>query len=462
MQNFYFVFLTIIVLLISLPQFQASDEVSLNVINNSGKNINIFWLSFEGKLVQQSNTFIRNGTKFKISSYKTHKFVLLEDKEEYHPFKSAQLEIPPYEVKCYVNKKENNKNSNIGKLRVDCSTELSRNLNKLSQSITSCRENLEDKDNDNEEVDNEDLFTTCIDTSWKKQKSVKMNQRNTFVELRDRMTSSMMKYYCSSDFSSELTTFSTISINSKNYQINQLHQSKHVRIWLVKDYVSTNECDRLIDEVEDDLISVSEYTKASDNRFASGRSLFFDNEGEYDTQIYNTYERLHELVKTLTGYKMNIEGQEGISVIRYKDGDEYKLHCDGPCGNSESNKELRTGARIATAITYCRVPKKDNGGELVFPNIDLKIPLIERMTVVFSYADGISGIDQEHNTDSDSDLVLRGTQDPNGFTKHAGCPVIDDEKWIFTTWWRHGMTGDGEREWKNFDAHGNRLLKSLK
>ena len=430
-----------------LLQLHANDEVSMSVINHSGKNINIFWLSFDGKLIQQSDTFIRNGTKFKISSYESHTFVLLVDKEEYHPFQSAKLEVPRYEVKCYVNIRGNHTNSNIGKLRVDCSTELTRDLNKLSQSVTSCRQKL-DKEND-------EILSECIDSNWKEQKSLKMKQRNKLVELRDRMTSSMMKYYCSSDFFSEPTTFSpsTISINSKNYQINQLHKSNHARIWLVHDYVTSVECDRMINKVEDDLIVAPEYTKTSSNRFASGRSLFFDGEEEYDTDIYNTYERMHTLVETLSGYKINIRGQEGISVIRYGDRDEYKLHCDGPCGESDVNKKLKTGARIATAITYCRIPDKSNGGELVFPNVDLKIPLMERMTVVFSYADGINGINDESSHDS----VLKGTQDPNSFTQHAGCPVINDEKWIFTTWWRYGMSNKGDRHWSYYDAHGNTL-----
>ena len=52
---------------------------------------------------------------------------------------------------------------------------------------------------------------------------------------------------------------------------------------------------------------------------------------------------MHTLVETLSGYKINIRGQEGISVIRYGDRDEYKLHCDGPCGESDVNKKLKTG-----------------------------------------------------------------------------------------------------------------------
>ncbi|CAN0374626.1 unnamed protein product, partial [Ectocarpus sp. 4 AP-2014] len=48
----------------------------------------------------------------------------------------------------------------------------------------------------------------------------------------------------------------------------------------------------------------------------------------------------------VTGYKLEMDGQEGFSVIKYGSDDEYRPHCDGDC----TGAEFRPGGRVATMV----------------------------------------------------------------------------------------------------------------
>lgn len=48
----------------------------------------------------------------------------------------------------------------------------------------------------------------------------------------------------------------------------------------------------------------------------------------------------------VTGYNLDMTGQEGFSVIKYGSDDEYRPHCDGDCTGAEFKK----GGRVATMV----------------------------------------------------------------------------------------------------------------
>ena len=71
------------------------------------------------------------------------------------------------------------------------------------------------------------------------------------------------------------------------------------------------------------------------------------------------------------------------------------------------------GQRVATLILYLNEPEE--GGETIFPELNLKIRPVKGHAVYFSY-------------------FHRGQVDPK--TLHGGAPVIKGEKWIATRWVR--------------------------
>jgi prolyl 4-hydroxylase len=111
-------------------------------------------------------------------------------------------------------------------------------------------------------------------------------------------------------------------------------------------------------------------------------------------------------------YIMNIPADhgEGLQVLHYKSGQEYKAHFDF---FSTSNKEVNN-PRISTLVMYLN--DVENGGETYFPKLNFSISPQKGMAVYFEY------FYNDHTL--------------NHLTLHGGAPVILGEKWAATQWMR--------------------------
>jgi len=107
--------------------------------------------------------------------------------------------------------------------------------------------------------------------------------------------------------------------------------------------------------------------------------------------------------------KTRVEQGEPLSVLRYKPGQEYRLHMDA--------LPRTTNQRIATAIAYLN--DGFEGGETYFASNHLKIKPGAGDVLVFR------------------NVLASGTTDPN--SQHAGLPVRRGTKWIATRWIRQGF-----------------------
>ena len=109
-----------------------------------------------------------------------------------------------------------------------------------------------------------------------------------------------------------------------------------------------------------------------------------------------------------------IQNGEGLQVLRYPPGAQYKPHYDyfNPAEPGTPAILQRGGQRVATLIMYLFEPEA--GGATVFPDIGVQVAPKRGNAVFFSYA-------QAH---------------PAGRTLHGGEPVVTGEKWIATKWLR--------------------------
>lgn len=109
-----------------------------------------------------------------------------------------------------------------------------------------------------------------------------------------------------------------------------------------------------------------------------------------------------------------IENGEGLQVLHYRPGAEYKPHYDyfDPDEPGTPTILKRGGQRVATIIMYLSEPEK--GGGTTFPDVQLEVTPHRGNAVFFSY-------DRAH---------------PATKTLHGGAPVISGEKWIATKWLR--------------------------
>jgi prolyl 4-hydroxylase len=122
--------------------------------------------------------------------------------------------------------------------------------------------------------------------------------------------------------------------------------------------------------------------------------------------------KIEERIARLVDWPM--ENGEGLQVLHYQPGTEYKPHYDyfdpGEPGTPTILK--RGGQRVATIVIYLGEP--DKGGGTTFPDVGLEVAPKRGNAVFFSY-------DKPH---------------PSTKTLHGGSPVLAGEKWIATKWLR--------------------------
>lgn len=111
-----------------------------------------------------------------------------------------------------------------------------------------------------------------------------------------------------------------------------------------------------------------------------------------------------------------IENGEGLQILNYKVGGEYKPHFDYfPPENPGSAAHLKNGGqRVSTLIIYLN--DVEAGGDTIFPPLGLSVVPKKGSAVYFEYLDD------------------KGAVNPH--TLHGGAPVTAGEKWIATKWMR--------------------------
>ena len=111
-----------------------------------------------------------------------------------------------------------------------------------------------------------------------------------------------------------------------------------------------------------------------------------------------------------------VENGEGLQILNYKIGGEYKPHFDyfPPEQPGSAAHIAKGGQRVSTLIVYLN--DVEGGGETIFPPLGLAITPKKGAAIYFEYVDDKGQVD-EH-------------------TLHGGAPVIAGEKWIATKWMR--------------------------
>jgi prolyl 4-hydroxylase len=120
--------------------------------------------------------------------------------------------------------------------------------------------------------------------------------------------------------------------------------------------------------------------------------------------------RIEQRLATLL--EMPVAHGEGLQILHYLPGQEYKPHFDwfDPTHPGFGIITAAGGQRVASVVMYLNTPEQGGGTE--FPEVGLTVSARRGSAVYFAYEGG----------------------DPNSL--HAGLPVIRGEKWIATKWLR--------------------------
>ncbi|HEX7637684.1 MAG TPA: 2OG-Fe(II) oxygenase [Burkholderiaceae bacterium] len=189
-----------------------------------------------------------------------------------------------------------------------------------------------------------------------------------------------------------------------------LMQMKQPRIVVFSGLLTEAECDQIIALASPRMArseTVDNQTGGSEvNGARTSRGMFFER-GET-----GVIDRLERRIAALLNWP--VENGEGLQVLHYKPGAEYKPHYDyfDPVHPGSASILKRGGQRVGTLLLYLNTPKK--GGGTTFPDVGVEIAPIKGNAVYFSY-------DRAH-VDTRS--------------LHGGAPVIEGEKWVATKWLR--------------------------
>ena len=201
-------------------------------------------------------------------------------------------------------------------------------------------------------------------------------------------------------------------LSAGDREVALLMAMSHPRVIVFGDLLSAEECAELIALARTRLSrseTVATRTGESEvNEARTSDGMFFQ-PGEFPVCA-----RLEARLARLLDWPL--ENGEGLQILRYRPGAEYKPHYDyfDPAEPGTPAILKRGGQRLASIVCYLNTPEA--GGATVFPEAGIEVAPVRGNAVFFSY-------EQPH---------------PSTRTLHGGAPVLAGEKWVATKWMREG------------------------
>jgi prolyl 4-hydroxylase len=202
----------------------------------------------------------------------------------------------------------------------------------------------------------------------------------------------------------EQTIFNHIGnkIKTEDREINIIARLEEPLIVVLGNVLSMEECDELMKLSKDRMNRSKIGTTHKVNEIRTSSSMYFqENENDFITKIEK---RIASIMN------VPIEHGEGIQILNYTPGQEYKAHLDFFTTSGQATKNNR----ISTMVMYLN--DVEHGGETIFPKLNFSVSPQKGMAVYFEY--------------------FYQYQSLNKRTLHSGAPVITGEKWAATQWMR--------------------------
>ena len=193
-------------------------------------------------------------------------------------------------------------------------------------------------------------------------------------------------------------------------EVSVLLTMQHPRLVVFGGLLSDEECDALVASAAPRMARsetvVNETGGNEVNAARTSEGMFF---GRGETALC---ERIEARIAALLHWP--VENGEGLQVLHYRPGAEYKPHHDyfDPAQPGMGAVLQRGGQRVGTVVIYLNTPTQ--GGGTTFPDVALEVAPIKGNAVFFSY-------DRPH-------AMTR--------TLHGGAPVRAGDKWVATKWLR--------------------------
>ncbi|MDM5224836.1 2OG-Fe(II) oxygenase [Cytobacillus sp. NJ13] len=173
-------------------------------------------------------------------------------------------------------------------------------------------------------------------------------------------------------------------------------------IVILGNVLSHEECDQLIQQSKDRMQRSKVANSLEADELRTSSSTFF-HEGENET-VARIEKRVSQIMN------IPVEHGEGLQILNYKIGQEYKAHFDF----FSSTSRAASNPRISTLVMYLN--DVEQGGETYFPKLNISVSPQKGMAVYFEY--------------------FYNDQNLNDLTLHGGAPVVIGDKWAATQWMR--------------------------
>jgi len=201
-----------------------------------------------------------------------------------------------------------------------------------------------------------------------------------------------------------------------------IHLSWSPRAFLLKNFLSDEECEHLISKAKPRMAKSSVVDnntgKSVDSQIRTSTGTFFARaEDDVITRIEKRVAQVTMIPK---------DNQEGMQILNYHDGQKYEPHFDFFHDQLNARPE-NGGQRVVTVLMY--LTTVEEGGETVFPNAESKVSGDEWSDCAKKglAVKAVRG-----------DALLFYSLKPDGSTDnaslHGSCPTTKGEKWSATKW----------------------------
>lgn len=248
---------------------------------------------------------------------------------------------------------------------------------------------------------------SCIDKSVTGAVDSKKDEIDFQQNLRFDLGSKLVNYACADPnvTMTESIDNTTWKNSGVTYDVKVLLDRPASKIAYIKNFISPEECSA----VEAGVALVDMEGAGGLYAKKGGMDIDWNDRSSITTVLTNKI-----YAYTADALRVSLQGanSEQLFMLHYPGDAEnpsrYEPHCDGKCDGSDHPK----GERIATMIAYCETAEK--GGHTHFSNAGVHVIPEKGSAVFYSYFDPATN---SHDT---------------GYTKHAGCAVVEGDKKIVT------------------------------
>ncbi|MCR8643405.1 2OG-Fe(II) oxygenase [Paenibacillus sp. N1-5-1-14] len=196
------------------------------------------------------------------------------------------------------------------------------------------------------------------------------------------------------------------TIRTEDREVRIVTKYEEPLVVVLGNVLSDEECEALIEQSKEGLKRSKIGEERTMNQIRTSSGVFCED----SETVARIEKRISEIMN------IPIAHGDGLQVLQYTPGQEYKPHYDYFAETSRAS----SNNRISTLVMYLN--DVEEGGETSFPKLNLTVFPIKGMAVYFEY--------------------FYDNPELNELTLHAGTPVVKGEKWVATMWMRRQQFRD--------------------